>query len=187
MAKEDPNETSQTAVDSGVASEIVKLRAQDHESFGAIVMGMTAIPRSRHQTLADPQQIIFDPLRRDRAFIAYSKRDAAQGETETNGIVLSTSVAAEVDQKIREQIEACVCPIRLKPEEWSSGSVNWALDVIASRQKETTRVLSSFLCANEDLKFRLHPIVKQSLEWDFLEQLSSRNGENLQPCDVDLQ
>jgi cytolysin-activating lysine-acyltransferase len=60
------------------------------------------------------------------------------------GIAIWASVSEEVDAKIREQIKAGVFPVRLKPEDWTSGKINWLLDVIAPSTKLATSVLANF-------------------------------------------
>jgi hypothetical protein len=41
-------------------------------------------------------------------------------------------------------------PVRLKPEDWQSGSVNWLLDVIAPDRKTAGRVIANFARGCED-------------------------------------
>jgi hemolysin-activating ACP:hemolysin acyltransferase len=109
-------------------------------------MAMAALPRYRHQSLADLHHLVLEPLVRDRIAIATPKApDGAEGEIGAlAGIAVWASVSDEVDAKIREQIKAQAFPIRLKPEEWASGDTVWLLDVIAPSQKLATAVLANF-------------------------------------------
>jgi hemolysin-activating ACP:hemolysin acyltransferase len=54
------------------------------------------------------------------------------------------SVIEEVNARIREQIKAGVFPVRLKADEWTSGAINWLLDVIAPDRKSTASVIANF-------------------------------------------
>ena len=61
---------------------------------------------------------------------------------------------------IREQIKAGAFPVRLKPDDWTSGEITWLLDVIAPSQKLATDVLLNFrkvLKTGSDV--RIHPVV----------------------------
>ena len=49
-----------------------------------------------------------------------------------------------LEQLIREQIKAWTYPVRLKPEDWQSGSINWLLNVIAPERKTTGRLIANF-------------------------------------------
>ena len=66
-------------------------------------------------------------------------------------------MSEEVDLKIREQIKAGTFPIRLKPEEWNSGPVNWLLDVIAPDRKATGQVIANFRQVVKAGDLRIHP------------------------------
>lgn len=72
-----------------------------------------------------------EPLIRDRIAIARPTKYEPGMLTDVAGFAVWASVSEEVDLKIRDQIKAGTFPIRLKPEDWQSGSINWLLDVIA--------------------------------------------------------
>ena len=48
--------------------------------------------------------------------------------TDIAGFAIWASVSEEVDAKAARQIKAGIFPVRLKPKDWQSGSVNWLLD-----------------------------------------------------------
>ena len=54
------------------------------------------------------------------------------------------SASEAVDAKLREQIKAGVFPLRLQAEDWTSGSINWLLDVIAPNRRLATAVITNF-------------------------------------------
>ena len=62
---------AQGTTDPAVLKKVAAVRAHVRENFGKIAMGMMALPRYRHQTIADLQHIVLEPLIRDRVAIAY--------------------------------------------------------------------------------------------------------------------
>ena len=139
--------------------KIAGLRAQVRESFGKIVMAMMALPRYRHQTLADLQPLVLEPLIRDRIAIAHPKGTDRTALVDIAGFAIWASVSQEVDLKIREQIKTGTFPIRLKAEDWQSGEVNWLLDVIAPDAKATGQVIANFRQVVKEGDLRIHPMV----------------------------
>ncbi|MFG5383078.1 toxin-activating lysine-acyltransferase [Yoonia sp. R2-816] len=86
-----------------------------------------------------------------------------------SGVAIWASVSEEVDAKIRDHIKGGVFPVRLKPEEWQSGQINWLLDVIAPDQKTTVQVIANFKQVVKDGGLRMHPIVTRLVDaatWD---------------------
>ena len=53
-------------LDDEVLAKIAGLRQHVRESFGKVAMSMMMLPRYRHQTLADLQHLVLDPLIRDK-------------------------------------------------------------------------------------------------------------------------
>lgn len=165
------NTTSLAAADPDVLKKLADLRAQMRESFGGIVMAMMALPRYRDQTLGDLKHLVLEPLVRDRLVTA----QAGGGERKTSpgaqvseaperggevvGIALWASVSEEVDLSIRRQIREGVFPIRLQADEWTSGSINWLLDVIAADRATTTQVIANFRQVVKGGDLRLHPLI----------------------------
>ncbi|MEM7241218.1 MAG: hypothetical protein AAF429_03435 [Pseudomonadota bacterium] len=84
-----------------------------------------------------------------------------------------SSVSDEVDAKIREQIKAGVFPVRLKADEWNSGSNNWLFDVIAPDQKTTANVIANFKQVVKDGDLRLHPLVARLVDAETLEKMGA--------------
>jgi cytolysin-activating lysine-acyltransferase len=136
-----------------------RLRAQVQTRFGKIVMAMMVRPTHRHQTLADPQPLVQGPLLRDRIAIAHPKGTDRAALVDISGFAIWASVSQEVDAKIREQIKTGTFPIRLKPEDWQSGEINWLLDVIAPDAKATGQVIANFRQVVKEGDLRVHPLV----------------------------
>ena len=170
--------------DPEVIKKLTALRMHVRESFGKVVMALMALPRYRHQSIADLQHLVLDPLIRDRVAMAYEASEDQDQANDVAGMAIWASVSEEVDRKIREQIKAGVWPLRLKPEDWVSGEINWLLDVIAPDQKTTTRVLANFKQVAKDGDLRLHPVIARLVDADVLKQLGAskdgpkKTGEN---------
>ena len=157
--------------DPEVARKVAALRAQVRESFGKVVMTMMMLPRYRHQTLGDLQHLVLEPLIRNRIAIAYPGDKDRDPMTEVVGFAIWASVSEQVDAEIREQIKAGVFPIRLKPEAWASGSINWLLDVIAPDRKLAASVIANFKQVVKDGNLRLHPVITRLVDPETLEKM----------------
>ncbi len=159
-----------------ILEKIGTLRAQVRESFGKVVMALMGLPRYRHQTLGDLQHLVLEPLIRDRIAIAYPAGAERSPLLDISGFAIWASVSEEVDARIREQIKAGVFPIRLKPEDWTSGEINWLLDVIAPDRKATGRVIASFGQVAKGGELRLHPLVAGLVDGEMRERLEQRTS-----------
>jgi len=160
-------------IDPEVIKKIAMLRAQVRESFGKVVM---ALPRYRHQTMADLQHLVLVPLIRDRLAIAYPA-DKERGDlADITGLAIWASVSEEVDAKIRKQIRNGVWPLRLKAEDWASGEVSWLIDVIAPGRKTTTSVIGNFKQVVKTGDLRLHPIIGRLVDKETLEKMGASQG-----------
>ncbi len=170
--KDQAEETVQQ-IDPEIVKKISALRAQVRESFGKVVMAMMGLPRYRHQTLADLQHLILDPLIRDRVAIAHPAEVKKSELMDISGLAIWASVSEEVDAKIREQIKSGTWPVRLKSEDWVSGEINWLIDVIAPDQKTTASVLANFKQVVKEGDLRLHPIIGRLVDKDVLERMGA--------------
>ena len=77
----------------------------------------------------------------------------------------------------REQIKAGTFPLRLKPEDWQSGSVNWLLDVIAPDRKTAGRVIANFAQVVKEGELRLHPQIGALVEKEMLEKMGASDQQ----------
>ena len=153
--------------------KMAAVRSQLRETFGTLVMAVMALPRYRHLSLADLQPVLLDPMIRDRLAIAQPRATDA-GLADLAGFAIWASVSEAVDAKIREQIKAGVWPVRLAPEDWTSGEINWLLDVIAPDRKVAGLVLANFRQVVKGGELRLHPLVTKMVEPEVLEKLGAR-------------
>lgn len=159
-------------LDPEILKKVAQLRLQVRESFGKVVMAMMMLPRYRHQTVADLQHLVLEPLIRDRIALAHSAK-ADPEASDIAGVAIWASVSEEVDASIREQVRAGTFPVRLKPEEWNSGSINWLLDVIAPDSKGTASVISNFSQVVKEGSLRLHPMITRLVDPETLKKMGA--------------
>ena len=160
--------------DPEVVKKVAELRAHVRESFGKIAMAMMALPRYRHQTIADLQHIVLEPLIRDRVAIAYPGDGKDNPLSDVAGIAIWASVSEEVDAKIKEQVRAGVFPVRLKGEDWASGEINWLLDVIAPTRDATRQVIANLRQVVKQGELRLHPLIRRLVDAEALDKMGAR-------------
>jgi hypothetical protein len=103
------------------------------------------------------------------------------------GIAIWASVSTEVDARIRAQVKARVFPVKLKPEDWTSGSTDGGdhaplgqeelLDVIAPSSiskspKLASMVLASFSRLVKTGELNVHPVAARQVDADMLRKLA---------------
>ena len=159
------------ATTSNKSEAATKARRNVRDSFGKAAMAMMALPRYRHQTIADLEHLVLKPLIKNRIAIAYPDGDELTRQGEMLGMTIWASVSAEVDEKIREQIRAGGFPVRLKEDEWVSGEINWLLDVIAPDQKTTSSLIANIGKLVDVNELRVHPVITSLLDADTLQEL----------------
>jgi cytolysin-activating lysine-acyltransferase len=160
-------------LDPEVVQKIVSVRSQVRENFGKIVMSMMMLPRYRYQTLDDLQHLVLEPLIRDRIAIAYPGGKDRNELADISGVAIWASVSEEVDAKIRDQIKAGTFPLKLKAEDWTSGSINWLIDVIAPDRKTTASVIANFKQVVKEGSLRLHPLITRLVDEDTLQKMGA--------------
>lgn len=134
---------------------------------------MMAIPRYRHQSIGDLNHVLLEPLIRDRVAIANSSKGDDPTKSPLAGVAIWASVSDEVDAKIREQIKAGVFPIRLKGDEWTSGTNNWLLDIIAPNSQLTTSVISNFKQVLKEGDLKIHPLITRLVDPEALKKMGA--------------
>lgn len=169
----DKNGAPNPQQDAELIQKIAQLRSHVRETFGQVSMAMMALPRYRHQSISDLQHLVLEPLIRDRIAMAQPAKTEEGKMPDIAGMAIWASVSEEVDAKLRDQVRAGVWPVRLKPDEWASGDINWLLDVIAPDQKVATAVLTNFRQVVKEGELRLHPIVGRLVDKDVLERLGA--------------
>jgi len=163
-------------LDPEVANKIAELRATLRENFGKIVMALMMVPRYRSQMLSDLQHLVLDPMLKDRVAIAYRNEIKDNPAIDMTGFAFWASVSEEVDVRIREQIASGTFPVRLKPEDWNSGEINWLLDVIAPDQSTIATVIGNFRKVVKEGDLRLHPLISRLVDPETLEKMGARKS-----------
>lgn len=162
-------------LDPEVLAKIATLRQHVRESFGKVAMAMMMLPRYRQQTLADLQHLVLEPLVRDRVAIAQRGGDKAVSE-DVAGIAIWASLSDEAEGRLRDQIRGNMWPVRLRADDWTSGSNNWLIDVIAPDAKSIASVIANFKQVVKEGNLKLHPLVAQLLDKETLERLGARQS-----------
>lgn len=160
-------------LDPEIVKKIAAVRSHVRESFGKITMAMIMLPRYRNQTLGDLQHLVLEPLIRDRVAIAYPGGAENPALADIAGVAIWASVSEEVDGRIREQIATGTFPVRLKAEDWTSGNINWLLDVIAPNQRATASVIANFKQVVKEGGLRLHPIITRLVDAETLTKMGA--------------
>ena len=172
-------------LDPEVAAKIASLRSHVRESFGKVVMAMMMLPRYRHQTLADLQHLVLEPLIRDR--IAIAQRNGENGLVDdTAGVAIWASVSDEADARIRDQIRGGNWPLKLRAEDWNSGNNNWLIDVVAPDQKATASVIANFRQVVKEGSLKLHPLITRLVDEETLKKMGAQRGTSDQPTPADV-
>lgn len=160
-------------IDPAILEQIGAIRTRIHELFGKVALAMMALPRYRHQTLLDLNHILLEPLMRDRVALAAAKKEGETNADNLTGIAIWANVSVEVDAKIREQIKAGVFPVRLKSDEWTSGDINWLLDVVAPNQKLAASVIANFKQIVKQGDVRIHPLITRLVDPEILKKMGA--------------
>lgn len=161
------------APDPEVLKKLAGVRGQIRESFGSVALSMMALPRYRRQSLADLQHLVFEPLIRDRIAVAWPARREADPLADIVGFAIWASVSDEAEGRITEQIRAGVFPIRLKPEDWTSGTNTWLLDVIAPDAGATAQVIGNFAQVVKGGSLKLHPLIGRLVDPETLKKMGA--------------
>jgi len=163
-------------IDPEIARKIAALRSTLRENFGKIVMAMMMVPRYRAQMLGDLQHLVLDPMLKDRVAIAYRDQVEDNPAADMSGFAFWASVSEDVDARIREQIASGVFPVRLKPEDWNSGEINWLLDVVAPDRATIASVIGNFRKVAKQGELRLHPLISRLVDAETLEKMGARKS-----------
>lgn len=156
-------------------AQIGEMRSKIQVSIGQTFLAMMDLPRYKHLSLADFSHLVVNPLLRNRVAIAH-KSVTENGTTKVDeesiaGIAIYATVSPAVDAKIAEQTKAGVFPLRLAPEDWTSGELPWLLDVIAADRQQATSVLANFRQVVGDKQIKIHPMVARLIDPAVLEKL----------------
>ena len=133
-------------------------------TLGGVVALLVDEPRYRNHTIADLQHLILEPLVRDRIQLVKFANSASGSGPEVAAAAIWASVSEDVNLKIQGQIKAGEFPVRLQPDDWTSGNVNWLLDVVSMSPDVASHVVAGFGRVTKSDKLSVHPIVSSSLD-----------------------
>ena len=147
--------------------------------FGEIVMLMMTAQRYWHMSIHELEWLVLQPLMRNQIAVATgSAKMEGEEQSGTVGAAIWARVSPEVDTKIKQQIEQKVFPVRLKPEDWTSGDIVWLLDIIAPTKLLATKLFSELGKAGLGKgKIQAHPIVGATVDVEFLRKSGAKIDE----------
>ena len=144
------------------------------ETFGGVVAYLVDVPRYSNHSIADLQFLILEALVRDRVQLVRHASPASGSDAEVAAVAIWASVSEEVNAKIREQISVGVFPVRLMPDDWTSGNINWLLDIVTRSPDVARHVVAGFGQVTKSDKLNLHPQVSAMLDGETLKKLGAK-------------
>lgn len=96
--------------------------------FGEIVSILMRSPHYRHYSLTDLEWLVVPPLLANQFTLAEA-RTKEGGIPAPVGVALWACVSDEVDKKLADNIDR---PVRLRPDEWTSGDTLWLIDAVGA-------------------------------------------------------
>ncbi len=147
---------SASAISSLSKEELAKVQALRSKmisaSFGEIVTLLMRSPHYKHYSLSDLEWLVIPALLTNQFLVVEAQMklpvpqnengDApvAGGQTEGApvagpripvGLALWAKVSPEVDEKLSANLDT---PVKLRPDEWRSGEINWIIDVLGDEK-----------------------------------------------------
>lgn len=96
--------------------------------FGEIVSVLMRAPHYKHYSLADLEWLVVPPLLANQFTLAEARAKEG-GIPAPVGIALWARVSEEVDAKLSSGLDR---PVRLRPDEWTSGDIFWLIDAVGA-------------------------------------------------------
>jgi cytolysin-activating lysine-acyltransferase len=159
-------QTSQSAAPSAevLARRIEQARRVGQRLGDAVIMLMGA-QRYRHLSLSDLDWMILPPLLANQLIVAEMAMSAEHPTPVPVGVTLWAKVSREVELKIKQQIAANVFPVKLKPEDWTSGDIVWLMDIVSPSREMGTRLFREFRKVGAGAgTLQVHPIVARVID-----------------------
>jgi cytolysin-activating lysine-acyltransferase len=150
-----------------VENEFAKIFARHTrvaEGFGQLMLLLMQAPRYGHLTINELSQFVLEPLTKGNILLSRPTEKFAGVDGVAVGAAIWAKVSKEVDEKIREQIQAKTFPVKLTADEWNSGEIHWVFDIIAADLR-----LIEFSFANiknhlNSTQLFAHPTLEQLLQ-----------------------
>jgi hemolysin-activating ACP:hemolysin acyltransferase len=121
-------------------------------SFGEMVSLLMRSAHYKHYSLADLEWLLLPPIMHNQ-FLVVEARSKENGASVPVGLALWASVSEEVNERLSENLDQ---PIKLRPDEWQSGEINWLVDMIGDDKMKQSmfQKIKSELPKKSILKFR---------------------------------
>jgi cytolysin-activating lysine-acyltransferase len=142
------------------------------QQLGDAILLMLTAPRYRHISLSDLDWMVLPPLLANQLIVAHNTPTEQRPIAAPVGVAIWARVSPDVDLKIKQQIANNVFPIRLKPDEWTSGDAVWLMDVIAPTRVLATKLFREFQRLKVgDGRLQINPIVGRVIDVKLLKKL----------------
>ncbi len=140
----DPRATARQALSAKMAAA----------AFGEIVALFMRSPGHKHYSLSDLEWMVLPAVMSNQFAFANAKAKNNASLSVPVGVALWARVSEEVDAEISSNLDR---PLRLRPDQWSSGDINWLVDVIAGPEVGRALVdqLSRTAFAGKEFKMRV--------------------------------
>jgi hemolysin-activating ACP:hemolysin acyltransferase len=99
-------------------------------AFGEAVSVLMRSETHRHLFLADLETLLLPPIAAGQ-FSLMDAQSKAVGFTQPVGLALWARVSAEVDRRLSSNLDL---PMRLKPDEWTSGDIFWIVEAVGDQR-----------------------------------------------------
>ena len=145
--------------DAGSEDDAAKMRQAAGAKMAAAAFGeVTALlmrsPGHKHYSLADLEWLILPAVLSNQFALAGAKAKSNTAMTVPVGVALWARVSEDVDREITANLDR---PLRLRPDQWSSGDILWLIDVVASAEVGRALIgqLSRTVFAGKSFKMRV--------------------------------
>lgn len=100
-------------------------------AFGEITAMLMRSPGHKHFSLADLEWLLLPAVVSNQFAVAGTKAKGNAAMTLPVGVAFWARVSDEVDQELSSNLDR---PLRLRPDQWSSGDNFWLIDVVATAE-----------------------------------------------------
>ena len=160
-------------------------QARFHELFGMVSIVAMHAPHYQQIPFGEIGRLLGEPLKRNRVALAFQANDEPPHRRSLAGVAIWASVSEAVDASIRAQIADGVFPVRLAPDDWASGEINWLLDVIAPSRDAGTKVLANLSQVITGPTLHIHPVVRRLVDVGALEKIGLVSSGGRQAYSLD--
>ena len=106
--------------------------------IGDIAVVFSRSAKHKHYSLADIEWLVLPAVFSGQFFVAEAS-NAETGHRAPVAVITWARVSPDVDRKLTENLGQ---PMRLRPDEWSSGEIYWLIDTVGDRRAVVTALTS---------------------------------------------